>query len=78
MPGHYFMAEGIASESVKAEFLAHANEEQAYTDRYLRADAPSSDTIMAARRSYCGATCRHSGGKRSANDSLLHQPPWRQ
>ena len=29
---HYFMAEGIASESVKAEFLAHANEEQAHAD----------------------------------------------
>ena len=29
---HYFMAVGIASESVKAEFLAHANEEQAHAD----------------------------------------------
>ena len=29
---HYFMARGIASESVKAEFLAHANEEQAHAD----------------------------------------------
>ena len=29
---HYFMAEGMASESVKAEFLAHANEEQAHAD----------------------------------------------
>jgi len=29
---HYFMAHGIASESVKAEFLAHANEEQAHAD----------------------------------------------
>ena len=29
---HYFMAEGIASESVKAEFLAHANEEQVHAD----------------------------------------------
>ena len=29
---HYFMAEGLASESVKAEFLAHANEEQAHAD----------------------------------------------
>jgi bacterioferritin len=29
---HYFMAKGIASESVKAEFLAHANEEQAHAD----------------------------------------------
>lgn len=29
---HYFMAQGIASESVKAEFLAHANEEQAHAD----------------------------------------------
>jgi bacterioferritin len=29
---HYFMAQGIASESVKAEFLAHANDEQAHAD----------------------------------------------
>jgi bacterioferritin len=29
---HYFMATGIASDSVKAEFLAHANEEQAHAD----------------------------------------------
>jgi bacterioferritin len=29
---HYFMASGIASESVKAEFLAHAAEEQAHAD----------------------------------------------
>ena len=29
---HYFMAEGIASESVKSEFLAHANEEQVHAD----------------------------------------------
>ncbi len=29
---HYFMAQGIASESVKAEFLAHAGEEQAHAD----------------------------------------------
>jgi bacterioferritin len=29
---HYFMAQGIASDSVKAEFLAHANEEQAHAD----------------------------------------------
>jgi bacterioferritin len=30
---HYFMAQGLASESVKAEFLAHANEEQAHADQ---------------------------------------------
>ncbi len=29
---HYFTAEGIASESVKAEFLAHAGEEQGHAD----------------------------------------------
>jgi len=29
---HYFMAQGIAAESVKAEFLAHANEEQEHAD----------------------------------------------
>jgi bacterioferritin len=29
---HYFMAQGIHSESVRAEFLAHANEEQAHAD----------------------------------------------
>lgn len=30
---HYFMAKGINSESVKAEFLEHANEEQDHADR---------------------------------------------
>jgi bacterioferritin len=30
---HYFMAQGIHSESVKAEFLEHANEEQAHADQ---------------------------------------------
>jgi bacterioferritin len=29
---HYFMAQGIASESVKAEFLEHAGEEQEHAD----------------------------------------------
>ena len=29
---HYFMAEGLSAEAVKAEFLAHANEEQAHAD----------------------------------------------
>jgi bacterioferritin len=29
---HYFMAEGIASEAVKAEFLQHSGEEQAHAD----------------------------------------------
>jgi bacterioferritin len=30
---HYFMAQGIASESVKAEFLEHAGQEQEHADR---------------------------------------------
>ena len=30
---HYFMADGINAESVKAEFLEHATEEQAHADR---------------------------------------------
>lgn len=30
---HYFTAQGIHSESVKAEFLEHANEEQAHADQ---------------------------------------------
>ena len=30
---HYYMASGIHSESVKAEFLEHANEEQEHADR---------------------------------------------
>jgi len=30
---HYFMAQGIASESVKAEFLQHANDEQQHADQ---------------------------------------------
>ena len=30
---HYFMAQGMNAESVKAEFLAHAGEEQAHADQ---------------------------------------------
>ncbi len=30
---HYYMADGIHAESVKAEFLEHANEEQEHADR---------------------------------------------
>ena len=30
---HYYMASGIHSQAVAAEFLAHANEEQAHADR---------------------------------------------
>ncbi len=30
---HYYMAQGIASESVKQEFLEHANEEQVHADQ---------------------------------------------
>ena len=30
---HYYMAKGIHSQSVKAEFLEHANEEQGHADR---------------------------------------------
>jgi bacterioferritin len=30
---HYFMAHGMTSESVKSEFLEHANEEQEHADR---------------------------------------------
>ena len=30
---HYFMAQGLSSDSVKAEFLEHANEEQAHADK---------------------------------------------
>lgn len=30
---HYYMATGLASEGVKAEFLEHANEEQEHADR---------------------------------------------
>lgn len=33
---HYFMAKGIHAESVKAEFLAHANEEMAHADRLAK------------------------------------------
>ena len=33
---HYFMAKGIHSESVKPEFLQHANEEMAHADRIAK------------------------------------------
>ena len=29
---HYYMADGVSSESVRTEFLAHANEEQSHAD----------------------------------------------
>ena len=38
---HYFMAKGIHSESVKSEFLEHANEEQAHADSDRRAHRPA-------------------------------------
>ena len=33
---HYFMAKGIHAESIKAEFLQHANEEMAHADRLAK------------------------------------------
>jgi len=33
---HYFMAKGIHSDSVKSEFLAHANEEMLHADRLAK------------------------------------------
>jgi len=33
---HYFMAKGIHSEAVKAEFLQHANEEMTHADRLAK------------------------------------------
>ena len=33
---HYFMAKGIHSESIKAEFLQHANEEMLHADRLAK------------------------------------------
>lgn len=33
---HYFMAKGIHADPVKAEFLAHANEEMAHADRLAK------------------------------------------
>jgi len=33
---HYFMAKGIHSDSVKAEFVAHANQEMAHADRIAK------------------------------------------
>jgi len=54
---HYFTAEGIASESVKAEFLAHANEEQGHADRIAAricqlGGAPNLDPEGLAARSH--------------------------
>jgi bacterioferritin len=52
---HYFMAAGIHSESVKAEFLAHANEEMLHADRIagriiqLRGEPNFSPDGLAAR-----------------------------
>jgi bacterioferritin len=64
---HYFMAQGIASESVKAEFLAHANEEQAHADEIAGrivqlGGAPDLDPARLSSRSHSeyaeGATLR--------------------
>ena len=58
---HHYMAKGIQSESVKAEFLAHANEEQQHADwiaeriaietyseiiRWIGEDDPSTRKLM--------------------------------
>jgi bacterioferritin len=54
---HYFMAAGLASESVKAEFLEHANEEQAHVDQIAErivqlGGAPNFDPDGLAMRSH--------------------------
>ena len=40
---HYFMAQGLSSESVKSEFLEHAKEEQAHADAIAGGNAPGGD-----------------------------------
>ena len=47
---HYFMASGIHSQSVKQEFLEHANEEQEHADQTRRAH-------QAARRQAGDESC---------------------
>ena len=54
---HYFMAEGIASDSVKAEFLEHANDEQGHADEIAEritqlGGAPNFDPEGLAMRSH--------------------------
>src|SRR5678815_5301305 len=44
---HYFMAQGIASDSVKTEFAEHATQEQEHADR------------IAERIGVCAACCYH-------------------
>lgn len=54
---HYFMAEGIASDSVKKEFLEHAKEEQEHADRIAErivqlGGEPDFDPDSLAKRSH--------------------------
>ena len=54
---HYFMAEGVSSEAVKAEFLEHANEEQEHADAIANrivqlGGAPNFDPEGLAMRSH--------------------------
>ena len=56
---HYYMAQGIHSEGVRAEFLEHANEEQAHADR-----SPSGSCSSAASR-----TSTRPGSPRAATPS---------
>lgn len=54
---HYFMARGLASDPVKAEFLEHANAEQAHADRIAErivqlGGEPDLDPAVLAGRSH--------------------------
>jgi bacterioferritin len=54
---HYYMADGIHSEAVKAEFLEHANEEQGHADQIAErivqlGGAPNFDPDGLATRSH--------------------------
>ncbi len=54
---HYFMAQGLASDPVKAEFLEHANAEQAHADRIAErivqlGGEPDLDPAVLAGRSH--------------------------
>jgi bacterioferritin len=55
---HYFMAQGLAAESVKGEFLEHANEEQAHADEIAERIDPQGLTSKSHSEYVAGTTLR--------------------
>jgi bacterioferritin len=58
---HYYMADGVHADPVKAEFLEHANEEQAHADRLserIRQEEEHADDLADLLKSFDGEKAR--------------------